>query len=160
MSKSKKQDDKQCPNCLKPKWEGEWHCNCGRPTKFKEEFCLLVEEYLQEEVDNINKKEVNLPSQEWYFAWLNKRNKTSIALSTWKDWKLKHPLFSVSLEVIHQEQKKRLLNNWLAGTYNSTIAKLILSANHNMNETNKTELTGKDWQPLALVIQLPAKRDD
>ena len=44
---------------------------------------------------------------------------------------------------IKQEQKERLADNGLAGKYNPTIAKLILSANHDMREKVDTDVTSK-----------------
>ena len=49
------------------------------------------------------------------------------------------PEFCSALTFIKYEQKRRLLNDGLSGRYNSTIAKLILSANHGMHEKTETE---------------------
>jgi curved DNA-binding protein CbpA len=47
------------------------------------------------------------------------------------------------LKKILDEQKQRLLNKGASGEYNSTIAKLILSANHGMAEKKETVNTHK-----------------
>jgi len=164
-----------CWRCKKPKGKnkGEWYCQCWRPTTRKEEYTEMVDQYLEQCRDeyiertktewkgSITKERqivVKLPTQEWYYMRLNGKYNTTIAISTWKDWKSKHRQFSDALERIHLEQRTRLLDNWLSGSYNSTIAKLILSANHGMSETNRTDLTS-NWQTV-WVIELPKKRDD
>ena len=82
--------------------------------------------------------------------------KVPLATLEWRE--RDNMLFSSALGKIAVEQKQRLLNWWLSGEYNSTIVKLILSANHGMSETNRTDLTS-NWQTV-WVIELPRKRDD
>lgn len=131
----------------------------GRPTKYKEEFCDLVKVYLEENkdeyIDKVKTKDdkghtvyeerqiVNLPTLEGFSAYLD------IWENTLHDWKKKYPEFSKSLALITNEQKKRLIQKSLSWDYNSTIAKLILSTNHWISETSKSEvkLEGKiDFQ--------------
>jgi hypothetical protein len=108
----------------------------GRPTKYLPEMCDKADEYLllnqDEEVEMVNNKgtrvKVKLPTVEGFALFLGV-NKTTLY-----EWDKSYPEFSNSLNKIVTEQKKRLLNKGLEGTYNSTIAKLILSANHGMRE--------------------------
>jgi len=83
---------------------------------------------------------VKLPTIEGFASFLG------FATSSIKLWATKHQDFSDALQKIKDEQKKRLLNKGLNGQYNSTIAKLILSANHGMAEKKEVDLTtnGKD----------------
>ncbi len=53
---------------------------------------------------------------------------------TLHEWAKVHPRFSVSLKKVKTMQAERLLDKGLSGDYNSTIAKLILSANHGMSD--------------------------
>ncbi len=118
----------------------------GRPSEYKIEYNDKVDEYLllhQDQEKQVvkqssekyelfdNKLVVDLPTIEG-FAHFIKVNKTTLY-----EWDKKYPDFSNSLDKIRLEQRNRLINNGLSGDYNSTIAKLILSSNHGMNE--KTE---------------------
>lgn len=142
---------------IKNKW---W-----RPTKYQEDFINKVDEYLEqcEDIETTFHKtmweksdsydrilKVNLPSIEWFALYLNV-NKSSIyewSNQTNDKWEKVYPEFSNALEKISTEQKKRLIEEWLAGNYNPTIAKLVLSANHGMKETTVQENTWKDWWPV------------
>lgn len=68
-----------------------------------------------------------------------------VACSTIHLWATKHTTFSESLQAMVKKQKKILQNMGLLGTFNSTITKLLLSANHGVNETSnvKSENTVK-----------------
>ena len=118
----------------------------GAPTKYKIEFIEKVDEYLKECEDNITdyKKsssstgesyqrivEVNLPTLEGFSSFID------VSVDSLDRWGKKYPKFCGALRKIRAEQKKRLLDKGLSGDYNPVIAKLILSANHGMNE--KTE---------------------
>lgn len=124
--------------------------NRGRPSEYKEEYIDKVDEYLEanqdEEVQVVkqsnsekgyemydNKLKVKLPTIEGFARYIGVSKKT---LYNWRD---EHPEFLHALEEIEAEQKERLLNMGLSGDYNSTIAKLILSSNHDMKE--KTDVT-------------------
>lgn len=123
----------------------------GRPTKYKEEYIDMVDEYLKlhqdielekiglksdkgyEKIDYILK--VNLPTIEGFALYIGV-NKTSLY-----EWEKKEPLFSNALDKIRVEQQTRLINEGLAGNYNPTIAKLILSSNHGMREKSEQDIT-------------------
>ncbi len=102
----------------------------GRPTKYKDEYA--TEEFL-------------VRFKQWC-----KDNGTLISLcglacycevceDTIQEWQKVHSEFSVSLEKIKQLSKQMLINKGLDSTYNSTIAKLVLSSNHGMAEKTKRE---------------------
>jgi hypothetical protein len=112
----------------------------GRPTKYKPEFCEMVDDYLEKCVDTTDengKLKVNLPTVEDFADFLK------VGERTLHDWKDQYPEFSQSLSKLVNAQKKKLLSNGLAGTYNPTIAKLVLSANHGMSEKTQTDITSK-----------------
>jgi len=120
----------------------------GRPTKYTKAMVWKVDKYLQENIDTYLDYEktvweksmsyqrfiiVNLPSKAKFAKYLG------IARSTLQLREEKHKDFSVALSDIEEEQKQRLIDNWLSGDYNPTIAKLILSANHWMNEKSEVK---------------------
>ncbi len=110
----------------------------GRPSEYDPEYINSVDEYLAETVDKtINGRvKVNLPTIEDFARYIGVSKKS---LYNWRDI---HPDFLHALEKIENEQRKRLLNSGLAGEYNPTIAKLVLSANHGMRE--KSDITSDD----------------
>ena len=122
----------------------------GRPTKYLPELCEKADEYLllnqDEEVEIPNSKgtrtKVKLPTVEGFALFLG------VNKDTLYEWNKLYPDFSDSLSKIVIEQKKRLLNKGLEGTYNSTIAKLVLSSNHGMREG--TDVTS-DGKPIPLL---------
>ncbi len=139
----------------------------GRPTTYEDRFVDLAEEYLAKSVDAyevmldqeiITTKEeevwwvagtkktemkttkiwrlnVDLPTIEWLSQHLN------VSRSNIYKWKWEHEEFSDILDKILEEQAKRLVNSWLSGRYNPTIAKMILSG-HWYVEKQAVEHTG------------------
>jgi len=117
----------------------------GHPTTYEESYCDMVDTYLATLKDQFGQfiksdnplsgaksfertLTVSLPTIEGFGKFINIPKPTIYA------WRKVHPEFLDSLDKILDEQKKRLLENGLSGTYNSTIAKLILSSNHGMAE--------------------------
>lgn len=124
----------------------------GRPSKYKPELCQEVDKYIlscKDTIDENGKLEVNLPTIEDFADFIG------VGERTVHDWKEKFPEFSQSLRKLVNSQKKKLLSNGLAGTYNPTIAKLVLSANHGMSEKTQTDITSNGE---TLNLYLP-KRD-
>lgn len=122
----------------------------GRPTKYDPAFVDMVDIYIGDNQDKRspslpNKVEVNLPTVEGFAGFLN------IAKSTLYLWRQDYKEFSDALGKIEIEQHKRLLNSGLSGQYNSTIAKLVLSANHGMREKTEHDHTS-GGQPLTLLL--------
>ena len=123
----------------------------GRPTKYLEEYINKVDEYLElhqdtelekvglrsekgyEKIDYILR--VNLPTIEGFARFLGV-NKTTLY-----EWEKSYEEFSNALDKIRVEQQTRLINEGLAGNYNPTIAKLILSSNHGMREKTEQDIT-------------------
>jgi len=118
----------------------------GRPTKYKVEYNTT--EYLQGYFDHCEEEKelVSLCGLAVYIG---------VCEDTLQEWKKIHPEFSVSLNKIKQVSKNMLCNKGLNGTYNSTIAKLILSANHGLRE--RTDITTNDE---SISISLPKKLAD
>lgn len=121
----------------------------GRPTKFDSKtFLKKVEKYLasrQDETEVVRdgkhspvvRLRVKLPTIEGFARFLG------VTKQTLFNWEEAYPKVAKGLELIKQEQFQRLIDEGLAGYYNPTITKLILSANHGMEEeTNvKGEIT-------------------
>ena len=123
----------------------------GRPTKYTAAIQKKADEYLSacgneywdyhktrgEKSDGYERKvDIELPSNEGLALFLD------ISESTLYLWDQKHPIFSETLGRIKLLQKKMLTQGGLNGDYNSTIAKLMLSSNHDMRE--KSDLTSGD----------------
>jgi hypothetical protein len=125
----------------------------GRPEEYKEEYCEKVDEYLKECQDeeirvikqsNLekgyemydNRLKVKLPTIEGFALFIGVSKKSIY------NWEKDNPKFLHSLDKIKTEQQQRLIDKGLSGDYNSTIAKLILSANHGMRE--RTDITTDD----------------
>ena len=136
----------------------------GRPTKYKEEYIDKVDEYLElhqdKELEKVGLKSekgyekidyvlrVNLPTIEGFARFIGV-NKTTLY-----EWDKKYQDFSNSLDKIRIEQQTRLINEGLAGNYNPTIAKLILSSNHGMREKTEQDITtgGKEINAINYII--------
>lgn len=114
----------------------------GRPSEYKPTHAELVDDYLEERKDYYDTEtktyKVKIPTIEGFSVFLGVTTKT---LYNWAD---EHPEFLHALERIKKEQQQRLLDNGLAGTYNPTIAKLVLSANHGMREKTDVTTDGKE----------------
>lgn len=134
----------------------------GRPTKYKPEFIQKADEYIKkcqdEETDWLksytegkvsgetyeHRVKVNLPTHEGFATSLQ------VDITSLYEWARKNKQFSLALSRISTAQKERLLSKGLSGDYNSTIAKLILSANHGMKE--KTDVTSNDKEIEGVII--------
>ena len=106
----------------------------GRPIEFSDQIITDAYDYITrcEDTFKDNKLKVNLPSIEGLALHLE------IARSTVYKWQSEYPEFSDILELLLQKQAQALLNNGLSGSYNSTIAKLILSK-HGYTERQEIE---------------------
>lgn len=125
----------------------------GRPTKYDPIFIDKVDEYLeqcQDEEDEFHRTrgeksdsyeriiKVDLPSRDGFSQFIN------VHRDSLKEWSKLYPEFSAALDDIDVAQKKALINNGLAGTYNPTIAKLVLSANHGLREGTDLTSNGQE----------------
>ena len=126
----------------------------GRPTDYDPSFVKKVDEYLKKNQDvwtEFHKTRgeksdsferivtVNLPTREGFASYIG------VSHDALSDWEIKYKEFGVALANLDAEQKKRLMNEGLAGNYNPIIAKLLLSANHGLAEKTeqKQEHTGE-----------------
>lgn len=116
----------------------------ARPTKYKVEYS--TDEFVDVFVKQCVRKEM-LASLCSYAVYL------SVCEDTLQEWKKVHSEFSVSLSRLKQISKNMLINRGLNSTYNSTIAKLILSSNHGMAEKTETkhDITEKTATLLGLI---------
>jgi len=103
----------------------------GRPTDYDEEVISEFQEYLKQ-CERLNE----LPTMQGLALSLN------VNRDTLYEWAKHHPEFSDSLDILNNSQANKLMQKGLDGTYNPTIAKLILSSNHGMRE--RTDLTTND----------------
>lgn len=126
----------------------------ARPSEKPDNLVELVDEYLTECQDEftINSSTVDLPTIEGFAL------KISFHKDTLYEWAKTDKEFSDSLGKIKQEQKKRVLNQGLAGNYNSTIAKLILAANHGMSD--KAEIDNTHKFPTGIDISFIQPKDE
>ena len=146
----------------------EWGA-VGRPTKYTPDFINKVDEYLSLCVDkelDFHKTrgdksdsyerilKVNLPKIEGFSVYVD------IAVPTLLEWAKLYPDFSKALEKIKKEQHNRLVDEALAGNYNPTIAKLMLSSNHGYKEKSDVTSDGEAIAPvLVKFINEPAENN-
>lgn len=122
----------------------------ARPTDYKgEETLKKVDEYIKECQDDFSGdyKKVKLPTIEGLALKLDTTERTL------HRWATKHPEFRQSLDRVNQLQKQRLQSEGLAGNYNSTIAKLILSANHGLREGKDVTSKGEKIEGNKIVFE-------
>lgn len=117
----------------------------GRPLEYNSKYIKKAYKYLslrQDEEIRVVRKEntgkgyvvydrkliVRLPTIEGFAEYIGFSKKTLY------NWSKKYDDFAFALERIKTEQMTRLINEGLAGTYNPTIVKLMLSGNHGMRE--------------------------
>ena len=120
----------------------------GRPTTYSEEMLSKTNEYLLSCEDVEMEREgtrgfeyklnVKLPTIEGLSVYLG------VSRDSLYEWATKHKDFSDTLDSLRAEQADKLINNGLSGSYNSTIAKLMLSSNHGMREKSDVTTNDKD----------------
>lgn len=136
----------------------------GRPTNYKEEYITKVDEYLElcqdEEFDWTktlgdksesweHRVKVKLPTLEGFSLYID------ASLRVLADWEARYPEFLRALDKIRSAQKERLIEKGLSGDYNPTIAKLILSSNHGMNEKTETDIKSGGEKITAINYVIP-----
>jgi len=133
----------------------------ARPTTYTAEMLSKTNEYLLLCEDTEIEREgnrggteyrlnVKLPTIEGLSVYLG------VARDTLYEWATKHEEFSDTLDSLRAEQADKLINNGLSGSYNSTIAKLMLSSNHGMREKSDVTSDGKEFPTPIVTI----KRND
>ena len=128
-----------------------------RPSKYRKIYSTKrLEDYLKECKDKYEKAvvqenlekgyrmyksrlRVKIPSYEGYAKFLGVHKDTLI------NWAKTNEEFSRALSTILEIQKQTLIERGLEGTYNPTLAKFLLSANHGLRES--TDVTS-DGQPI------------
>lgn len=70
-----------------------------------------------------------------------------VARSTIYEWKKSYPEFSDIIEEIQSAQEIMLIDNGLGGTYNPTIAKVLLTKHGYVDKQELTGEAGKDLIP-------------
>lgn len=119
----------------------------GRPQEFNPSYVEKAQEYLALCVDTeIDGKLVNVkvPTKGGLAFYLN------VARDTLYDWATKYPAFSDIMERLGEIQEERLINNGLRGTYNPTIAKVLLTK-HGYREGLDQTSNGKDLIPKPIM---------
>lgn len=106
----------------------------SRPSTYHEGIPDLVREY----VNTFAELGDTLPTVEGLALFTGIPRRT---LYTWAEDSAKSD-FSHTLDILKATQHKMLFEKGLTGDYNSTIAKLGLSANHGMHEKEKREVSG------------------
>jgi len=122
----------------------------GRPTKYEGNVTVKkVDEYLDTCVDEVEIFEKTVGDKSTSYERILKTNIPSVAglaiyLDLSKDtiyaWAREYPEFSYALEKVSRLQEHKLINGSVAGTYNSTISKLIMSSNHGYKEKTEENL--------------------
>lgn len=123
----------------------------ARPLEYNQEIVIRAQEYLNSckdsSKDDGRTTKVNIPTKGGLAVHLD------VSRETLYDWAKKYPEFSDIMEKLGAEQESRLINNGLAGTYNSTIAKVLLTKH---GYTDKMDVTSKDEKlPTPIFAAIP-----
>lgn len=119
----------------------------ARPTKYKAKFVKTVDAYVDECFNDENK-----------IPWIEEiAMKIGVDVDTITNWEkekneqkeLKYPKFFGSIKRLMTLQRLRLKQKGMAGKIRATMPIFLLKANHEMVETDRHELTGKNGQKLA-----------
>ena len=108
--------------------------NAGRPTKYQGEDTVKLAKLYAKSGYMLDNDVI--PTHEGLAEYLN------VCTSTLDNWSEAYPEFLGALRYLKAMQKRILLNMGLTGSFNSTIAKLVLSANHGVHEKSEKELSG------------------
>jgi hypothetical protein len=120
----------------------------GRPIEFNNSVTERAKQYLSQCVDTVDseligKLKVKLPSIEGLANFLD------IDYSTVYEWKKTYPEFSYIVDKVKFAQFEKLVDNGLAGSYNASIAKLILSK-HGYSEKQEIQHSGDESNPITI----------
>lgn len=120
----------------------------GRPSEYNPAFVEALETYLDtyKELDEV------IPTREGFAISIG------VSKPTVNRWGSEHPELFAALELLDARQARELQNQGLLGTYNPTITKLMLSANHGMRE--KTDITTNDKDMPAVAGFTFIRNDD
>ena len=115
----------------------------GRPTKYSPQIIEEINKYLEYAIPG----NMEIPTVEGIALRLG------ISKDTLYEWAKVHPEFSDIMEELSSKQADRLMNNGLAGTYNPTIAKVLLTK-HGYREGIDQTTNDKDL-PTPILNGLP-----
>ncbi len=123
--------------------------NRGRPTKYSEEMLQKAHDYLDsyEEYGDV------VPHVEGI------ADVCKVSMSTVYLWAQEHEDFSDTLRACKAIQARGLKNKGLDGTFQPTIAKLML-ANHGYSDRQETEISGPGGSPIKLEVAFVDSGDD
>lgn len=110
----------------------------GRPSDYKESFTKKADKYLLS-YETLGEK---VPTIQGFAEYIGVTKKT---IYNWVQGEepVASPEFLHALAKIEDKQAKTLINNGLSGKFNSSITKLMLSANHGMSEKSEIDHTSK-----------------
>lgn len=105
----------------------------GRPTKYNSDLLPLIKEYIQGAIP----ENMKIPTIEGLAL------KLGISRETIYQWAKEYPEFSDTINEIKTRQKEYLTEIGIFGgkEINATIVALLLRVNHDMVETQKTDIT-------------------
>ena len=115
----------------------------GRPSDYTPEVIEQINEYMEEAIP----QNMKIPTVEGIAL------KLGINRDTLYEWAKVHPEFSDTLARMKMKQKEILQEIGIFGgkEINATIVALLLKVNHDMIETTRNEITGKDGENLVIV---------
>lgn len=109
----------------------------GRPTKYNEEVQAIADEYVENYYEMSDGREV-VPT----IAGLARM--VGVNREVFAEWGRVHPDFHSTLVNLKAEQETATLSGGLTGRYNSTVAKMLLAANHGYVEKTGVDHTSSD----------------
>jgi len=109
----------------------------GRPSKYSDECLVSADEYMENCPNEV-------PTIEGLAIYLK------VATRTLYYWSEQHEEFLHTLDKIKEQQKTKLIDNGLNGTFNATIAKLML-ANHGFHDKSDNTHSAPGGGPVQMV---------
>jgi len=116
----------------------------GRPSEYKPEYINTYREYIEYAIP----ENQEIPTIEGLAL------RIGVSRRALYRWAKKHKEFRHTLGELKMKQKEALTKIGIFGgkEINATIVQLLLKVNHNMVETDRHEMTGKDGAPLGVVV--------
>lgn len=130
----------------------------SRPVEYNQEYVENAKKYLESCIDRPADKDsdikasVKIPTIEGLAVYLG------INKDTVYDWEKKYDEFSVVISKLRGEQADRLINNGLSGSYNPTIAKVLLTK-HGYREGIDQTTNDKDL-PIPILGNVSNKNEE
>ncbi len=122
----------------------------GRPTKYRDHFPQVVEEYLK----TVGREQTELPTVEGLALELGVDDTTILK------WGEDNPEFLATIKHLKHKQKNQLMNDGMYGgkEVNSTMAIFLLKVNHGMIETEKRILSGDQDAPIQINVNIALQK--